>query len=58
MQCLCTDKFASSRQSPRPRWSAFCNTEFEECSLLVWDSLFLVNPGGQDAVNWFGIRVG
>ena len=27
-----TEKFASSRQSPRPRWSAFCNEESEECS--------------------------
>ena len=30
-----TNKFASSRQSPRPRRSAFGNEEFEECSVLV-----------------------
>ena len=29
------EKFASSRQSPRPRWSASCNEEFQECSLVV-----------------------
>ena len=56
--------FASSRQSPRPRWSAFRDNEFEECKVLVWDSCwlngcqFLVYVGGLDSVQWFGFRAG
>ena len=49
----------ASRQSPVPRWSAFCNEEFEECSPLVGFELveqtFVpCEPWGLNAVNRLG----